>query len=200
MTMIKSRHIFFVDDESSVRKAVQGTLEGSGFTVTCFANAADCLDQLNSLKCDLLITDVMMPEMDGIELLSEIKRRAPWLPVLVITGNGNIPMAAQAFKKGTTDFIQKPLTRNVLLSTVDSILKSSCPPDLLLGKKITRAEMRILHMVIDGKTNSEIAYTLTRSVRTVEQHRRHIMEKLGVDNVVDLVKRALGMGLTEHLK
>ena len=193
--MIKNRHIFFVDDDTGVCKAVQGTLQGDGFTVTCFTNAPDCIEQLSSLMCDLLITDVNMPGMDGIELLTQVKRLAPWIPVLVVTGDGDIPMTTKAFKRGSTDFIEKPLTRDVLLSTVDSILKRSCPPDLLMGRKITRAEMRVLHMIMDGKTNAEIASILKRSIRTVEVHRRHIMRKCGVDNVVDLVKVAIKMEL-----
>jgi len=196
MAISKQRHIFLVDDEANVREAIRGTLEGNGFSVTCFANADDCLEQLRANpKCDLIITDVKMPEMDGIELLTEIKHCAPWIPVLLVTGKGDVPMTAKAFKRGATDFMQKPLTRDVLLSTIDSILKRYRPSDPLLGKVLTGAEARILHLILDSKSNKEIAYLLTRSVRTVEVHRRNIMKKFGVNNVVDLVKRATQMGL-----
>lgn len=196
MIKIKKRHIFFVDDDAGVRKAVGETLKENGFTVTCFAGAADCLEQLGNLKCDLLITDVKMPEMDGIELLTEVKSRAPWLPVLLVTGCGDIPMAAKAFKRGTDDFIEKPLSRDVLLSVVESTLRrSGLSPDSLLGKTLTAAEMRIFRLILDSKSNKEIAYLLKRSVRTVEVHRSRIMRKLGVNSVVDLIKRAAQMGL-----
>lgn len=197
--MSKNRHVFFVDDDAGISKAVRVTLEGGGFTVTCFTSATDCLDQLDSLECDLLITDVKMPGMGGMELLTQFKRRAPWIPVLIASGKGDIPMATEAFKRGTTDFIQKPLTRDLLLSTIDSILARYQPSDLLLGTKLTTAERRVLHLVLNGKSNKEIAYFLKRSVRTVEVHRRHFMKKFGVDNVVDLVKRATQMGLTGPL-
>jgi len=196
MATSKQQHIFFVDDEADVRKAVQGTLEGGGYAVTCFASAADCLEQLlANPKCNLVITDVKMPEMDGIELLTEVKRRTPWVPVLVVTGKADVPMATRAFKRGTTDLIEKPLSRDVLLSTIVSILKRCRLDDPFLGKPLTEAEARILHLILDGKSNKEIAWLLKRSVRTVEVHRSRVMKKFGVDNVVDLVKRATQMGL-----
>ena len=194
--MSKQRHIFLVDDEAGVRKAVGKTLEGGGFAVSCFANAADCLEQiLANPKCDLIITDVKMSEMDGMELLTEIKHCAPWMPVLVMTGKGDIPMTTRAFKRGAADFIEKPLSRYVLLSTIDSILKRYRASNPLLGKALTESEVRVLHLVLDSKSNKEIAWLLKRSVRTVEVHRSHIMKKFGVDNVVSLVKRAIQMEL-----
>jgi len=195
MTATKQRHIFFVDDEPDIREAVRRTLESGGFAVTCFASAADCLEQLVNRNCDLLVTDVRMPEIDGIELLIEVKHRAPWIPVLLVTGEGSIQMTTEAFKGGTADFILKPLTRDVLLSAIDSILKRYRPDDSLLGKPLTAAETRVLHFILEGKSNTEIAYLFKRSVRTVEVHRSRIMKKFDAHNVVDLVKRATQMGM-----
>jgi two-component system response regulator FixJ len=195
MTNISKLHIFFVDDEPKVRELVGGTLEQAGFKASCFASAADCLEQLRADKCDLLITDVKLPGMSGIELLTEAKRLAPSLPVLVVTGYGDIPMAVRVMKAGAADFIEKPLERQVLLSAVEFALKQIAPTDPLLRKGLTRAEMRVLYMILDGKTNKETANLLHRSVSTVEVHRKHIMRKLGVDNIVDLVKQATAMGL-----
>lgn len=195
MTSGAKQHIFFVDDEPGVRKAVGGTLEQNGFAVSCFASAADCLKQFDFQKCDLLITDVKMPEMDGIELLTEVKRRAPWVPVLLVTGYGDVPIAVKAFKKGADDFMEKPLERQALLSAVESTLRRISPPDSLLDKSLTRAEMRILRLILESKSNKEMAYLLKRSVRTVEVHRSRIMRKFGVNSVVNLVKRAMEMKL-----
>ncbi len=191
------QHIFFVDDEPKVRGVVGGTLEELGSTVSCFARAADCLEQLGSKRCDLLITDVKMPEMDGMELLAKAKRLAPWLPILVITGYGDIPMAVAAIKAGAVDFIEKPLDKKSFLWKVKSILQQSTFDDSYKGKPLTESEMKVLKLIIDGKSNKEIAYLLHRSVRTIEVHRSHLMRKLDVDNVVDLVKRAAMMGLVE---
>jgi two-component system response regulator FixJ len=195
MTDISKHHIFFVDDEPRVRELVGGTLEQAGFRVSCFASAADCLEQLRADKCDLLVTDVKLPGMSGIELLTEVKRFTPSLPVLVVTGYGDIPMAVRVMKAGAADFIEKPLERQVLLSAVEFALKQITPTDPLSSKGLTRAEMRVLSMILDGKTNKETANLLHRSVSTVEVHRKHIMRKLGVDNIVDLVKQATAMGL-----
>ena len=191
------QHIYFVDDEPKIREVVSETLEQFGFEVSCFACAADCLEQLRCQTCDLLITDVKMPDTDGIELLTEAQRFAPWLPVLLVTGYGDVPMATTAFKAGAVDFIEKPLDRQALLSAVKSVLKRINPSDPLLGKTLTRTEMRVLRLILDGKSNKEIARLFGRAMRTIEVHRSRIMRKLGVDNAVDLVKRAAVMGLVE---
>lgn len=197
MTSYGERRIFFVDDEAGVRKAVARTLEQLGSQVICFARAVDCLERLHSRRCDLLITDVKMPGMNGIQLLTEAKRIAPWLPVLVITGYGDVPMAVQALKAGALDFIEKPLDRKRFLSVVEAALQRSGPTDRLLGKAITRMEIATLRLVLEGKSNREIAELLHRSTRTVEVHRNRLMRKLGVSSVVALVRRSAALGLTE---
>ena len=191
------QHIFFVDDEPNVRKVVAKTLERLGAEVTCFARASDCLEQLGPKTCDLLITDVKMPDMDGITLLTEAKRIAPWLPVLVVTGYGDVPLAVKAMRIGATDFIEKPLHKETLLRKVEPILRQNTPTDPYRGRPPTRTELKVLKMIIAGKSNKEVAQLLGRSVRTVEDHRNHIMRKLGVHNVIELVERAIQMGLAE---
>jgi len=193
------QHIFFVDDEPRVRNVVDKTLKRLGTKVSCFASARDCLEQLRSQRCDLLITDVKMPEMSGIELLTEVKRSVPWLPVLLVTGYGDIPMAVKALKMGALNFLEKPLEMQSFLSAVESALDCTAPFDLLVGKKLTRTEMRVLRLILDGKSNREAAYILHRSVKTIEFHRNNIMRKLGVDNVVDLTKRTAALGLVDLL-
>lgn len=190
-----NQHIFVVDDELAVCKSVSQTLQRSGYTVSCFVDADHCLQQLQSQSCDLLITDVRMPGMDGIELVRRAKRIVPWLPILVITGYGDIQMAVKAVKAGAAEFIEKPLQKQSFLATVQTILKQQDLKNLLKGKSLSKKELSILHLILQGRSNKEIAQTLHRSIRTVEDHRRYIMRKLNVDNVVDLVKRAAMMGL-----
>jgi FixJ family two-component response regulator len=191
------QYIFFVDDEPKIRKVVGETLEGFGFEVSCFACAADCLEQLHSRTCDLLITDVKMSEMDGIELLTEVKRIIPSLPVLVVSGYGDIPMTATAFRVGAVDFIEKPLARQSLLLAVESALERNSQGHHIVGKVLTKTETKILWLILDGKSNKEIARLQHRSVRTIEDHRGHIMHKLGVDNLIDLVKQTAVVRLVE---
>jgi FixJ family two-component response regulator len=197
MTRYANRHIFFVDDEPKVREVVGETLEQLGSKVSCFANASDCLEQLEIQRCDLLITDIKMPEMNGIELLTEAKNIAPWLPVLVVTGYGDIPTAVTAVKAGAVDFIEKPLETETFLRKVKSLMKRNAVLDFMKDGPLTKSEVRILRLVIEGKSSKEISNLLHRSVRTIEVHRARIMHKLGVDNLVDLVKRAAVMGLID---
>ena len=183
MTDIAEQHIFFVDDESKVREVVSETLGELGLKVSSFDRAEDCLRQLHSQKCDLLITDLRMSEMDGIELLAEAKNLVPWVPVLIITGYGDIPTSVTAIKTGAVDFIEKPLDKETFLHKVKSILEQNTSTDTSTGKPLTQSEIRVLKLVIDGKSNKEIAHLLKRSVRTVEVHRAHGMHKLGVDTL-----------------
>lgn len=187
--------VFFLDDESKIREVIKETLQESGLEVECFGSPAECLARLRSVKCHLLITDLRMPEKDGMELLTEVKQLAPWVPVLVITGYGDIPTAVKAIKGGAVDFIEKPLDKKTFVRKVKSILQHGVPSDAHLGQPLTRAEANILKLIIEGKSNREIANSLNRSIRTIEVHRAHLMQKLGVDNVIDLVKMGVTMGL-----
>ena len=197
MANIVEKHIFFLDDEPTVREVVRETLEDSNFKVSCFGNPIECLAWLRSKKCDLLIIDLKMPEKDGIELLMDVQHLAPWVPVLMITGYGDIPTAVKAMKAGAVDFIEKPLEKKNFVQKIKVILKKNVSTHPNFGTSLTRTEKKILQLVIDGKSNKEIANVLHRSARTIEVHRAHIMHKLGVDNLVDLVKRVASMGLVD---
>jgi two-component system response regulator FixJ len=191
----RAQTIFFVDDEAAIRKVVGETLDEVGFLVSCFGSAKDCLKALKSQDCDLLIADVKMPAMDGIELLRRAKRLVPWLPVLIITGYGDIPLAVEAMRAGAEDFIEKPLDKKDFLRRVIRTLQKKGVSDSYRGKSLSEAEMKVLKYVAEGKSSKETAELLGRSVRTIEVHRSHIKRKLGVENLVDLVKRASVMGL-----
>ena len=195
MTSIAKQHIFFVDDNPEVRNVVGRTLKQVGAKVSCFACAADCLEKLRNQRCDLLITDVKMPGMSGIDLLREVKLLAPWISVLVITGYADISMAIEAMKEGALDFIRKPLDRESFLSVVRSVVKRNAMADRLLGKPLTKTETIVLRLIMDSKTSREIADLLNVTIRAIEFHRRNIYKKFDVHNIVDLVKRVKDMGL-----
>ena len=188
------QHVFFVDDEPAVRSAASKTLARLGCRVSCFEDAQKCLDELKAHNCDLLITDVKMPGMNGIDLVINARKIIPWLPVLVITGFGDIPMAVRAVKAGAADFIEKPLQWKNFLAAAEAALKKANPENLLKGKQLTKTEMIVLRFILHGKSNKEIANIQHRSIRTIEDHRRNIMRKFDVDNPVDLVKQAAAMG------
>jgi two-component system response regulator FixJ len=183
------RHIFFVDDELKVRQVVAETLEQLSAGITCFPCASDCLEQLSSQKCDLLITDLRLPEMNGIELLRHARLIAPWIPVFIITGYGDIPTAVEAIKAGANDFVEKPLDKKSFVRKVKSLLPEN-GNGKHLGEPLTQTEQRVLRLVLDGKSNKEMANLLNRSSRTIEVHRARVMRKLGAESLVELVKRA----------
>jgi two-component system, LuxR family, response regulator FixJ len=188
--------IFFVDDEPKLCEIVGQTLRQICSQVSCFASAADCLEQLTVQRCSLLITDLKMPEMDGIELLIHAKRLVPEMPVLVVTAYGDITTAVTAIQAGAAGFIEKPLERETFLRKVLSLLDKDAgidsPP---ISKKLTKTEHTVLKLIVKGKSSKEISHLLHRSIRTIEWHRDNIMGKLGVDNVVGLIKRTAFMGL-----
>lgn len=195
MAQPSKAHIFIVDDDPCIRDAISIFLVRAGFECSSFSGADHCLSLLRTHKCDLLITDVRMPVKDGIELLIEARSILPWLPVLIITGYADVPLSVKAFKAGATDFAEKPLDWDRFLATVRSILSEAELSDALVGKPLTRTETIVLRLILEGRSNKEIAHILSRSTRTVEVHRSHIMHKLNVNNVVELVKRAAGMDL-----
>ncbi|RKY06516.1 MAG: hypothetical protein DRP66_08625 [Planctomycetota bacterium] len=190
-------HIFVVDDDPCICDLVSLTLEGMGYKCSCFGDADSCLERLAVDKCDVLLTDVRMPEKGGIELLVEVKRSLPWLPVLIMTSYADIPMSVEAVKAGAFNFIEKPLDGQMLLDVVETALRESDLTNILRGKLLTKTEAVILNLILQGRSNRGIAHILHRSVRTIEDHRNHIMRKLDVDNVVDLVKRATTMGMVK---
>ena len=196
-TKTKQYDVFFVDDDAGIRKLISEELKGIDCRVSCFANGADCLEQLSKQNCNLLITDVKMPGMDGLTLLSRVRRVAPWVSVMVITGFGDIPMSVRALKLGAVDFIEKPLDRKAFLYKVKTILRQDDFVDIHAGQILTKVEKKVLKLILEGKGNKEMAYVLGRAMRTVERHRSNIMHKFGVDNIVNLVKKAALINLDD---
>ncbi|MBM4029785.1 MAG: response regulator transcription factor, partial [Planctomycetes bacterium] len=187
--------VVFVDDEPRVCHVVGKTLARAGVDVRCFSSADDCLRHLAAQWCDLLITDVMMPGWDGMSLLGEVRTRLPWVPVLVVTGYADVPLAVRALKAGAADFVEKPLDRDAFLQTVERLLEQSARSAAFLGESLTMTERRILYLVLEGRNSREIAEVLGRSPRTVEAHRSHLMQKLGAANIIELLLRAAELGI-----
>ena len=189
--------VFVVDDEPRVLSAVSETIGSLGCTVRSFSSADECLKAIRSEACDLLVTDINMPEMDGMELMTAARDIRPLLPVIIVTGYGDIPLAVRAVKEGALDFVEKPLDETSFLPLVRSALNVKSRAARIDASTLTPAERRILQLVAHGKTNKEIAQLLGRSLRTVENHRHRLMQKLQAESVADLVKVALKMGLAD---
>lgn len=182
------QQVVVVDDEPEVCAAICRTLELAGYAVCSFDTATACLAKLRSTPCDLLITDVVLPGMDGIELLGEVKCRTPSLPVLVVTGYGSVEMAVEVMAAGASNLLQKPLERSSFLAAVEAALKCGNRVRTVMRKPLTKSEIEVLRLILDGKGNKEIAKLRHRSIRTIEDQRRRIMHKFGVDNPIDLIR------------
>ena len=197
MMNVAEQHVFVLDDEPAVCEVVTKVLRGIGVRTSCYIDPAICLVGLRSQKCSLLITDLKMPGMDGIEVLQKAKHIAPFVPVLVMSGYGNIPTAVKAIKAGAVDFIEKPLEKKKLIYMVKTILQESVCTDPDSSKPLSLAEKNILTLVLGGKTSKEISKLLHRSTRTIEWHRSNIMHKLKAANMLDLVKRVVELELID---
>ncbi len=183
-------HVFLVDGDPGIQAAVKRTLESSGMRVSVFSSAEDCIEALGQQVCDAVLADIVMDGMGGMSLLHNIKRHFPWLPVIITTGYGDIPLAVAAMKAGAADFLEKPLDRQNLLSAVRRALEAAVKPDLPLREGLSGMESQVLRDIVQGKTSRQIAIDLNRSIRTIEAHRHRIMHKFGAKNVAQLVQRA----------
>ena len=201
METTKEKKIFFVDDEPAVRKAVAQTLaQLDNCSISCFGDAKSCVQAVSRKECDLVITDISMPGTDGLKLLEQIKQIRPKLPVILVTGYGDVSTAVKGLKGGAIDFIEKPLNEETFLPLIKEALETTdhkLEPGLA---KLTKAEINVLKHIISGKSNKRIAAELQRSVRTVENHRHRLMKKLGATNAAELVRKAIKMGFAPDLE
>lgn len=195
----KTASIFIVDDDEGTCKLLSLLLkEELKCDIKCFYDAYSCYQTLSNPEeeCSLLITDFIMPGMDGIELLKMVKFIRPWLSTIMVSGYGNIPLAIKAIKTGSIDFMEKPVNEKVLVTQIKDILARKMNFDPATGKPLTNCQTQILKLIADGKTNSEIALMLHRSSRTIERHKYLLMRKLNADSQAKLIKTAISLGLS----
>ena len=189
----KKYKVFFVDHEPASRATMADILGDAGFDVTCFANTDVCLAELEQSSCSLLITAMETPGMDGMMLLNRTMAIVPWIPVMVVSANGDVPTAVRAIKLGAVDFLLKPFDKDVLIDKVKSIISRYEFEDSNAPRNLTTTEKKVLKVILDGRGNKGIARKIGCAVRTVEFHRSNIYHKFRVDNVVELTKKAMAM-------
>lgn len=197
----KKGTIYVVDDDEAVRDSLQWLLEGKDYRVRCFDSAESFLSRYDPREVACLLVDIRMDGMSGLELQDKLIERKSPLPVVFITGHGDVPMAVDTMKKGALDFIQKPFKEDELVLLVERMLdvargafadyQQAASRDALLSK-LTGRESQVLERIVAGRLNKQIADDLNISIKTVEAHRANIMEKLGANTVADLLKIALG--------
>ena len=189
----KKGTVYVVDDDEGVRDSLQWLLEGKDYRVRCYDSAETFLSRYDPREVACLIVDIRMGGMTGLELQDRLVERKSPLPIVFITGHGDVPMAVDTMKKGAMDFIQKPFQEAALVSLVERMLdqakdafsehQHSASRDALLAK-LTSREGQVLERIV--------ADDLGISIKTVEAHRANIMEKLNANTVADLLKIALG--------
>ena len=198
--MQKRGTVYVVDDDEAVRDSLQWLLEGKDYRVRCFESAEAFLSRYDPREVACLIADIRMGGMSGMELQERLIERNSPLPIVFITGHGDVPMAVESMKKGALDFIQKPFNEEQLIALVDRMLDHAqesfsaqqqvANREALLSKLTTR-EAQVLERIVAGRLNKQIADDLGISIKTVEAHRANIMEKLAANTVADLLKIAL---------
>ncbi len=196
----KKGTVFVVDDDEAVRDSLQWLLEGKDYRVRCYDSAENFLARYDAREVACLVVDIRMTGMSGLELQDRLIELSSPLPIVFITGHGDVPMAVTSMKKGAMDFIQKPFDEAALVTLIERMLEhaktsfasaqASASRDALLGK-LTSREAQVLERIVAGRLNKQIADDLGISIKTVEAHRANIMEKLSANTVADLLKIAL---------
>jgi RNA polymerase sigma factor (sigma-70 family) len=199
--------VFVVDDDPAVRDAVSVLVGSAGYRVETFASAEDFLSRRSGDERGCLIADVRMPGLSGLDMQEKLAEGGSLLPVIFITGYGEVPAAVRAMKNGAVDFLQKPFSDSTLLDRVrDAIRRSeeSRESDEETARirarlsGLTDREREILDLVVEGQSTKQIAATLKRAEKTVEFHRTNIMRKLDAPNVAALVRLVMQARTTGH--
>lgn len=196
--------ILIVDDDSDVRDSLRALLESSGYAVRDYASAAKVLSDSKIAEGACLIADIRMPDMDGLQLQEELVRRQVGIPVIVVTGHGDVALAVRAMKAGAIDFIEKPFDGDALLESVKQAISLSRQNRSQIAQvqtaeshiaQLTTREKQVLEHLVAGRSNKIIAYELDISPRTVEIHRAHLMEKMKARSLSDVIRMALAAGI-----
>lgn len=185
--------IHIIDDDEHVRASLGLLLETSGFTVLTFASGDIHIAADPPLDGAVLILDVRMPGRDGLETLAHIRMRAPNVPVIMMSGHGDVPLAVKAMQIGANDFVEKPFVASRILEAIERLSQADSPTpgpsEAADGLAIlTPREAEVARGLADGKPNKIVAHDLGVSVRTVETHRARLMSKLGIRSLADLVR------------
>ena len=192
--------VFVIDDDEAVRLSTEMLIRSMGLRAESFASAAEFLDDFDPQQPSCLILDIRMPGMSGLELQEHLVERNLSVPIIFVTGHGEVPMAVKAMKAGAIDFIQKPFRDQELIDRVHAALEKDAEARVKASEiqainakmqTLTARETEVMQLVVDGKANKEIAFDLGLSPRTVEIHRARVMSKMGAGSLAELVRLAL---------
>lgn len=201
--------VFVVDDDEAVRNSLRLLLKSLGMPAIAHGSAEEFLAGFDDEQPGCIVLDVRMPGISGPELQDELNRRGALIPVIFITGHGDVPMAVEAMRHGAVDFLQKPFSDKDLVDRIQLALTADRRNRETIGAKdqirariaaLTPRERQVLDLVTQGKPNKVIAGDLGASPRTVEIHRAHVMEKMGATSLAQLVRMTIiaGIGTTTY--
>jgi two-component system, LuxR family, response regulator FixJ len=195
--------IFIVDDDTAVRDSLKMLLRSVGQAVETFGSGQEFIDAYSEDRPGCLVLDIRMPGMSGLELQQKLNEKHSILPIIFITGHGDVPMAVEAMQAGAVDFIQKPFRDQDLIDRINQALEKDSSNRAALGERndirrrletLTPREREVLDLVVHGKANKVIAGDLKLSQRTVEIHRARVMEKMQASSLAHLVRMVLEVG------
>ena len=192
--------IYIVDDDDGMRRALTTLLGTIGYHTVAYSKPSEFLANFKASDPGCLVLDIRMPEMSGLELQQQLNRMGAMVPVIFITGHGDVPIAVQAMKEGAFEFIQKPFRDQQLLDCINHALQQDAENRKVIARRtevleriesLTPRERQVMGLVVEGAANKVIAIDLGLSERTVEIHRAKVMEKMGARSVAHLVKMRL---------
>ena len=195
--------VFLVDDDHAMRDALGLLLDTAGFNTVSFSSATEFLERYDASQPGCLVLDIRMPGMSGMELQEALVEQTAGLPIIFLTGHGNVSMSAKAFRTGAIDFLEKPFDEAVLLERIHEALgidktnRESAARHAHASSRLsvlTPREREVMLLLVAGNTNKEIAAKLDLSTRTIETHRGRVMDKTGVQSVAELVELAISSG------
>ncbi len=197
MSVLPEATVFVVDDDDAVRESLAFLLKSVGLKVESFPSAQDFLKSYNPARAGCLVLDIRMPGMSGLELQEKLKQMESMLPIIFITGHGDVPMAVKAIKAGAADFVQKPFRDQELIDRIREVLEEDASARVEKLQKaeilkridsLTEREREVMEQVVDGKANKVVAIDLNVSQRTVEIHRANVMDKMKARSLAQLVR------------
>jgi FixJ family two-component response regulator len=196
--------VFVVDDDPSVRRSTERLIRSAGFKVLTFESAGDFLKYQRPEAPACLVLDVRLPGLNGLELQRELSQSGNQLPIIFMTGHGDIPMTVRAMKAGAVEFLTKPYKKNNLLDAIQSAVerdRATHKARVETGdlhkrfEQLTPREREVMALVVTGRLNKQVAGDLDTTERTIKFHRAHIMQKMGAESLADLVRMAEKLGV-----
>lgn len=201
---MSNRTVFLVDDDEAIRHSASFMLRHAGYVVKTFPDGISFLEQVSEENSGCILLDVRMPGMDGLAVQNALNQRGINMPVIILTGHGDVPVAVEAMKGGAIEFLEKPYEKKALVSAIENafaLLDNQSADDKRSVEakakltSLTPREMEVLERLVDGLTNKGVAQALSISPRTVEIHRAHMMEKLQADSLSSALRIAFLAGI-----